>query len=520
MIMNTVALLGLSLAWSATASAGTASVYTWEAPSAEVQLLDDKTAIPPDMGAIFIPALTTSAAEPNVLIVSPDGVKPVRTGRRAIVPPGRYVVVAASSDPRIGAGSPVEVRAGRTTVAPVQWGALKVEVVDRKLHRHGGSYELIHVASGKRVELPPSLDTEEGVRTLLLKPGLYRFMEAGGASLMAPDFATVHIPEGGLAHFRLFMDRGSGSFRGGGVIPSEIALRDETLTTSDWTGSLTVGVDGTFSQTEHVPGMLDMTNIAGTGFVDARARYQGELHALALGLNVAEGQQFLGFAAGRNLPIIKGQDRARGQAKYTFLFNDGVGLYVRGVGETQIFDTQAIAPEDLTIALRKRDGTVEYVDVAANDTYTISNAFSPMTLQTSAGLDVRLASLRWLDLSLYGGPGYRVNRYKGTYIAEDNENTPAIEYTRLGDFNQFGMDVGLSGYLRFSGWLTNTVSVGTFWEFSDFGRPNLELENALGLRITDFLSANYTLDMDRIPNVSDEVQISHGAFLRAKWSLL
>ncbi len=496
------------------------SIYTWQAPPTEVQLLEDTTVIPAGKGALFVPALTTSADEPSVYIVSPDGVKTARTGTRVILKPGRYVVVATSSEPKLGAGSTVEVREGRTAVAPVRWGAMKVEVVDRRLRRHEGRYQLVEVNSGKTIELPEVLDTEEGVRTLLLKPGLYRMMEPGAKSLAAPDFATVYVPEGGLVHFRLFMDRGSGQFRGGGVIPAELATPEARPPDSDWTGSLVVGLDGTFSQTQHVPGMLDMTQIAGNGFIDGQARYQGDLHALSLAAELAEGQQYLGFTEGRDLPIIKAQDRAALSARYTFLFNEGVGLYVRGTGETQLFDTNAIAPEDLTVALRKRDGTVEYMDVAAGDSYTISESLSPMILQTSAGLETRFASTRWLDLSIYGGPGYRWNRYNGAYVNEDNPDTRAVEYTRLGDFDQFGLDVGLSSFIRLSGWATNTTRVGTFWEFDAFDAPVLELDNTLNLRITDLLSINYVVNLNRFPRVTEELQIRQGAFLRAKWSLL
>jgi len=496
------------------------SIYTWQASPTEVQLLEDTTVLPAGMGALFVPALTTSTDEPSVFIVSPDAVKLARTGERVILPPGRYVVVAGSSDPRRGAGATVEVREGRTAVAPVLWGAMKVEVVDRGLRRHDGPYTLVEVSSGDSIELPEVLDTEEGVRTLLLKPGLYRLMQPGAKTLTGPDFATVHVPEGGLVHFRLFMDRGSGQFRGGGVIPAELSTPEARPPDSDWTGSLVVGVDGTFSQTQHVPGMLDMAQIAGNGFLDGRARYQGDMHALSLTAELALGQQYLGFTEGRDLPIIKSQDRAALGARYTFLFNEGVGLYVRGTGETQLFDTNAIATEDLTVALRKRDGSVEYVDVDGGDSYRISEALSPLMLQTSTGLETRFASTRWLDVSVYGGPGYRWNRYNGAYVNEDNPDTRAVEYTRVGDFEQFGIDVGLSGFMRLSGWMTNTTSIGTFWEFDAFDAPVLELDNTLNLRITELLSINYVVNLYRVPRVTEELQVRQGAFLRAKWSLL
>ncbi|RME23674.1 MAG: hypothetical protein D6798_13050 [Deltaproteobacteria bacterium] len=513
--------LGLTLALAAGTDVLAAdSIYTWQAPPVEVQLLEDHTTIPDGMGALFVPALTNSSAEPKVFVVSPDGVRPVRTGRRIILPPGRYVVVASSSDPKLGAGAPVEVHEGRTAVAPVEWGALKVEVVDRKLRPFDGSYSLVHVESGKEIVLPDYLETEEGVKTLLLQPGLYRLQQTGSTNYAAPDFATVYVPKGGLVHYRLFMDRGSGQFRGGGVVPADRFLPEAVVADNDWTGSLSLGVDGSFAQTQQVPGMLDMTQVQGSAFIDGRARYQGDLNSLALDFELQEGQQFIGFSKGRDLPIIKGQDRLAGSARYTLRLNDGVGLYVRGLGETQLFDTRAIAPEDMTIALRNLDGSVEYRDLQAGDTYVISEALSPMVLQASGGVETRFASTRWLDLAVYGGPGYRWNRYNGSYVSEDNPATRALEYTRVGDYSQFGLDIGASAFLRISGFLTNTTSLGTFWDLDDLQHPVLELDNTLNLRITDVLSVNYSASIDRVPRVSDGLQVRQGAFLRAKWSLL
>jgi len=522
--VNSRALRALGLTFALTAGldavAAEPSVYTWQAAPVEVQLLEDHTTIPDGMGALFVPALTSSTAEPKVFVVSPDGVKPIRTGMRVVLPPGRYVVVASSSDPKLGAGAPVEVHAGRTAVAPVEWGALKVEVVDRKLHPHEGGYTLVHVDSGEEIALPDYLDTEEGVKTLLLKPGLYRLEQTGSTNYAAPDFATVYVPKGGLVHYRLFMDKGSGQFRGGGVVPADRFLPEAEIAKSDWTGSLSLGVDGSFAQTQQVPGMLDMTQVQGTGFLDGRARYSGDINSLALNFEIQEGQQYIGFSKGRDLPIIKGQDHMAGSARYTLRLNEGLGLYVRGTGETQIFDTNAIAPENMTIALRNLDGSVEYRDLEAGDTYLISDAFSPMILQASGGLETRFASTRWLDLAVYGGPGYRWNRYNGSYVSEDNPDTRALEYTRIGDYSQFGIDIGASAFLRISGFLTNTTSLGTFWDLEDMQHPVLELDNTLNLRITDVLSVNYSASIDRVPRVSDGLQIRQGAFLRAKWSLL
>jgi len=415
-------------------------------------------------------------------------------------------------------GTAINVLPGRTEVVPVNWGALRVEVVDRKLARHDGAYELVNVETGRRVLLQESQGEE--LRTWLLEPGLYRFTEIGNDNILAPDFLTVHIPKGGLVNFRLFMDRRTGNFLGGGVVPLERALPDETLTDTDWTSSLSFGANGTVNQTEHIAGIPDQTFGTGSLFVNGRADYRADLHALTIKGEMEEGYQFIETAGDRALPFIKAQDRLEGDAFYSLFLNPGLGIYGHLGSETQVFETNAVFFEDTELAIRGTDGGVEYETVAGGEFYTIAEALSPTRTRLGGGLNLRFLNFKWADLSVHAGPGIRWNNYAGSLISEDNPNTPAIEYTELDDFQQRGIEATAVAAFKIRGVMSISSELDTFIPWDEVDQRYWSWDNNVSLKLSNVMSFNYLFDIGQFPQISDSLQIRQGAYLQASWSLL
>ncbi len=502
------------------APAAAEPAYAWQAPSPQSQLANDRTEVPVGKGAIFVPAISSPDDEPDVLLVDAGSVRKIDTGRRVIVEPGRYVVVVGAADPKDAVGVPVRVLPGRTELVPVAWGALRVEVVTRKLERFDGAYELIHVASGRRVFLQESAADDQELRTWLLEPGLYRFAELGSDNLNAPDFVTVHIPKGGLVNFRLFMDRRTGNFLGGGVVPLDRTLPEPDEGDESWDSSLAVGLNGTANQIEHVAGFPDQTFATGSFFVNGRADWRSSVNAVTLRGELEEGQQFIETGGDRALPLIKAQDRLAGDAFYALSLNPGVGLYARVGLETQLFETGAFFIEDTEVALRSRDGGVEYIQVDTGEQFTVAEALSPTRTRAGGGLNIRFLNVKWADLSVRGGPGWRWNSYAGSLISEDNPNTPALEYTELYDFQQQGFEATAAASFRIKGIASVSSELDTFVEFGDFTRPYWRWDNNVSLRLSNVVSVNYLLDIGKFPQLSESLQLRQGAYLQASWSLL
>lgn len=493
--------------------------FRWTAPPPEVQVLMDRTVVPSNQGALFVPSISGAEREPKVILVDGGAVLEIPVGQRVALDPGDYVVLVGSADPAIAAGVPVRVIAGQTAVVPVRWGALRVEVVDRDLIRHDGPYELVHVATGQVVELPERLQTDAGVSTYLLAPGLYRVTEPGAKKLDDPDFMTVYVPASAEVNLRVFMDRRSGTLRGGGVIPQDEVSEPELEEESMWSSSIVLGLEGNATQAEHVVGVQDVTQLQGGAFLNARAAFRSDHHGLVLKGTIEESFSNISWAGG-SLPWYKANDRLDAQASYTFFLNEGVGLYARGAGETQLLDTFAIAPVDMELAIREASGEVVYRSVGANERYKIADAFSPLVLRAGAGLQSSLFAMKNFDVSLRAGPAWRSYRYAGALASTDNPGTPAFEYDRIGSFDLRGAEAVASVSGRVRGWVAVQSELDAFFPLSDLGSPILSWDNSVGLHLTDVFSLNYVLTVDRVPMVNEQLQIRQSAMLRASWSLL
>ena len=237
-------------------------LYRWITPPPDQQLKADTTPVPSGSGAVFVPAMSNGIDEPETLVY--QGTQRVASGlngSRIILAPGDYVL-------RIGSGPldqmmsvPVSVTAGNTTLVPVVWSGIMVEVVDRNNVPHRGSYELIQVSDRQPYTIGFGADTllGERIRTILLAPGLYRIVRPGANYRARTDFSTVDVPAASMVYFKLVLDPDDGRLLGGGVVPpEELGIVSGP---SPWTRRVTVGLGLPIASTENVVGATNQTSI-------------------------------------------------------------------------------------------------------------------------------------------------------------------------------------------------------------------------------------------------------------------
>jgi hypothetical protein len=225
-------------------------------------------------------------------------------------------------------------------------------------------------------------------------------------------------------------------------------------------------------------------------------------------------------STGKALPSIKLQDALSAGATYTFSINEGVGAYTRLGGETRLLSTDAVASENTEIAYRMLDGTVDYVQVQAGETYNIAPSWSPTVIRADAGLKAKLSTFKQLDISLRGGVGYRQFMLDGAFVPQDNLDTSAIELTEAESFAHPGIVAGADVGFTVGRVVTYSGSVELFSRFDRYDDIIMESDHAFGLRLTNNLGIDYRVSIDRIPQVSERYQIAQAAFLRAAWTLL
>jgi hypothetical protein len=505
------------------AHAQAGDVFGWSEPDAETQLAEDRTEIPLGKGAVFVPSMTGVLNEPPVILVDEktNDVQDIRTGQRVLVDPGNYVVIVSSGSPGQGVGQAVTVTEGDTTLVPVTWGALRIEVVDDHRVPHRGGYEIIRADTREPYGTGFGADTLQGERlnTWLLPPGIYRIVRPGSNYRALRDFATVYVPEAGFVRYRLVLDPDTGEFQGSGVIlPGEFGSPKSRA--QRWFSSLVIGAVGSLDQQRNVVGVNNQLSVSGSLFIDGQLAYNAGKHSASALLQIEEGGTQIRPQESDPLPLVKTRDRLRLDTLYAYYLRPSFGPYVRAAAESQAFRTNVLVTEDTTVLRQPTAGATFRETVSANDTFFVADPWEPTIVREGAGLNTRFVNNRWVTLNWRIGLGLRQNRFDGAWLLDDQRGTPEIEYTQVDSFNQEGIESTVIATARLPGWAVYATDLELFADFQELERPVIEWRNTLTLRLTRNLSLNYFLDLQRLPQVVDVVQFEQSVLLRASWALL
>ena len=516
-----VALLhGLTAATAAQTTAPS-DIYRWLAPDAAAQAAAATTPIPPGAGAILVPSMSGPDSEPQALVFRGDEqVASGPNGARIMVEPGAYLVRVGSGPMSQMVSVPVDVQGGATTVVPVRWGGLRIEVVDERNLPHRGTYELIRVADRQPYTVGFGADTLQGERllTLLMAPGLYRIVQSGSTYRARTDFATVLVPQGGLVHYRLVINPTSGQFRGAGVVtPDELgAVPDvsswEAPEVSPWNRRYAIGLSAPFASTRNVIGASNETTFGTDLFFDNYITYQRDRDLFSSVLELESGFVRVKPEASAARPWQKTHDRLRSDVLYSRFLNARVGPYARFGLRTTLFESNTLVTEDTPISRQFVDGRRELAIVPANSTFPTSDAFGPPEYREGVGLNTRLLRGRAIRLDWRVGAGFRQNRFAGAFFLDDDETTPELEYVEATNFHETGLETTVVATVRYRFLLYNT----NLDVFSDFAasEPTIDWRSTLSWRLTPELSLDYKVDLLRLPRVSDMNQVAQRLLFR------
>jgi len=519
----TMLLTAMFFAWWLPGGAWAAEPFQWTQPSPEEQLAADEQEIPLGKGALFVPSMTDPLNEPALMLIGEQSseIGELPTGRRVMLDPGHYVVIATSSTPDQGVSQAVTVEDGQTTVVDVTWGALRVEVVDNRRVPHRQGYEIIRAEDRQPYGTGFGADTLQGekLRTWFLPPGVYRIVRPGSNYRALRDFATVYVPPGGFVRFRLVLDRDTGEFQGSGVIlPGEFGSPKGP--NSKWFRSLVLGAVGSWLQQQNVVGTNNQRTATGTLFLDGQLAYNNASHSASALLQIEEGASQITPQQGAPLPIVKSQDRVRLDLLYTYFLRPRIGPYVRAAAETQAFRTPVLVSEDTVVSRQFANGDVAQQFVPANSTYIVADAWEPTIVREGVGLNMRVLNRRWLTLNWRLGVGLRQNRFGGAWVVADDPSTDAVEHLEVASFDQEGLESTIVASARLSGFLAYATDLELFTAFDTFDQPTIEWRNTLTLRLSRNLSVNYLLNLERVPVVVEANQLEQSVLLRAAWAVL
>lgn len=478
------------------------------------QLTTDTSVVPPGMAAIFLPSLGLGARAPIVTVERAGAVVAEgKPGRRLLVEPGRYTVRLGDGPDEQQVAIPVRAVVDRTTVVPVSWGALEIDVVNPSFVPFRGTYELIDMATREVVDLGFGADEllGEKPRVWVLAPGIYKLVKPGGTYRDRSDFATVRVLPGEYSRFVLVMNPDTGDFEGAGLV-------DEPTGDDDgWTIDGVIGGDIALYRTDlTTAGNTEGIQLVLSGFLDLSASLHGDDYRWITRLDIEESHL---REAARDT-FVNLQDRAFFHSIYIYQLVNWFGPYARVGVETALLPRQIILADGEQLV--DADGDL----ITGADEVEFAGPFAPTTLLEGAGGNFQAWRSREVELGLRLGVGARQQLTRGLRVRLDtpgdpNGATPAERDPpdRLVPVaNRFieGVEATAIGSARITRYVTVATEFDALYPFDQDQPFIFSWRNQIGLRLASFASLAYRLNLLRNPTLTlvDEVQSEHTVQLR------
>ncbi|MCA9541240.1 MAG: hypothetical protein KC620_20205 [Myxococcales bacterium] len=470
------------------------------------QLAGDTSVLPEGVGALFLPSLGLGAREPIVTVQGKDGpVAEGRTGRRILLPPGRYTARLGDGAENQQARLPVEIIAGRTTVTPIVWGALEIEVVDPQFIPFRGAYELISMETREVVGLGFGADEllGERPRVWVLPPGIYKLVQPGGTYRDRSDFATVRVLPEEYARFVLVMDPTTGEFEGAGLV-AEPPRTDRT-----WSLDGVIGGYVVFFNSNLVTASSGEWTLQLNVFLDLAARLAKGAHRFVTRLDIEQSQ----LRDPQEEVVRSLQDRLFFHAIYTYQVLPWFGPYARAGVES------ALLPRHADIA----DGET-LIDQGGNtltgpDRVELAGPFAPLTVIEGVGGHFQVFRSRAADFSLRLGAGARHQFARGLLVPVEEDGETRLR--AVTDETLQGIEATVIGSARVTRYITLSTEFDALYPLFDDQQFLFTWRNNISLRLASFASLTYRLNALRNPTLTliDDTQFEHTVQLRFSYTL-
>lgn len=479
------------------------------------QLEADTSVIPPGLGAVFLPSLDLGPRAPIVTVFA--GATPVadgKPGRRILLEPGRYTVRLGDGADNQQVAVTVQVEPDRTTVVPLSWGALEIEVVDPQFVPFRGAYELIRMETREVVGIGFGADEllGEQPRVWVLVPGIYKIVQPGGTYRDRSDFATVRLLPGEFSRFVLVMNPETGEFEGAGLVDEP----DDTDRT--WNLDGIIGGDISLLQSDIATNATDGVQLELSGFLDLSARMQAGDHRWITRLDVEESQLRDSVTGDfRNL-----KDRLFLHSMYSYALVPWFGPYVRVGVESALLPRHIDLVEGETLV--DTDGRL----LTGPARITIAETFDPTQILEGAGGNFQVWRSRAADLSVRAGVGARQQYASGLQIRTPGPDLPEDDPAAGADVlraapDRFieGIEMTAIGAARVTRYVTLSTEFDALYPFDQSEGFIFTWRNQVGLRLASFASLTYRLNMTRNPQLLlvDEIQTEHTVQLRFSLTL-
>lgn len=489
----------------------------YERESLADQLELDVTPVPPGFGAIFVPSLTDPELEPRVLVLAgKTRVAGGPTGRRLVLPPGRYTVLVGEGPLASRAEREVTVAEGVTMPLEPFFGALRVTAVTRR----GKARSQAFVLGGPGGTYGPRETADElaydATRTLLLPVGVYALALGEDPKADSSRF-PVALGAGEILRYRLVVEDDS-------LLRAELADEMKLEVPSIWRKRWLIGGSFGFDRQERQLSSFNGDAVRIGAYMSADVGLDTGPHLALLNLEVDESWIAFEPTSGRGLPLQKLTDELGVELLYNYRLGRIFGPYVRAAGRTSFFDTNYFPAGEVTITTRDPSGATRTEVASRGDELTLFSSFHPLILQQGAGLALTVVDNETVTLIARGGVAARQTIFDGgRYVVAASPTQ--VTLLELED----SVDVGAEATAVFELRLGRLFSIGTRFESflpqqqvfaGEPVRPAYRFANQAALRLGSFASPVYDLVVRRDDAQIENVQVSQRLSLRFQHTVL
>ena len=394
---------------------------SWSGLPLASQMAADPSVVKMGMGAIFVPVMSSPELEGEIEImdttwaVVASGV----AGRKYSLLEGRYFALMGSGSHKQKIVRSVVVREGRVTPVLPDWSGLVVEVVNEKNAPFRGEYELARVdkfeSYGRSFGRDPGLG--EKLRTWTLKPGTYKIFGSGENYNTRNNYITVRLMPGELTRVVVVEEESSLRITGGGI--DDFAAGEKI--SSHWKYGVDIGgtVDFNYVKNNLLESKADNRLILSLLW-GVRLAYKRDPVDWETRLDFNEGISIDSMTLST---LRSSADEARLQSIFTWRLLKRLGPYGRFEGTTGIIPEVVHAPTGTNeinhpFLILSADSTFNYM-TRASSFYT-QRPFSPVLLETGAGINADLLTTRWIDARLLTGIGLTYERRRDEFVLVTN----------------------------------------------------------------------------------------------------
>jgi hypothetical protein len=242
-------------------------------------------------------------------------------------------------------------------------------------------------------------------------------------------------------------------------------------------------------------------------------QFTGRLHSEQRGLLINPG-------FGDRMPLLKTRDRVDANVMYDYAVGGAVGPFLRTSARGRAARTWVSPRESIQVEKTFLDGRTTLESVSAGETFRVSRGLAPLRLEEAAGVTIRARDTETLTLKLLGGMALRQYFFRSTFVRDDQESTAQIEYRELDNFDQVGAIAEAEGTLRLSDRALLRSRFEIFLDKDDRHKPAYDWQTSIDLAITDLASLRYSVEIERVPQIIDRLQISQSLAFRIGFSIL